>query len=83
MKEIKDDIEKLSRSVYELTGHLQSFYDLHASIKEMIKENNIKDINCPEFLQFLKMAFTAGFVQCAVDTKGIITDEEEVEHERN
>lgn len=83
MKEIKDDIGKLSRCVYELTGNMQSFYDLHASIKEMIKENNIKDINCPEFLQFLKMAFTSGFVQCAVDTKGMLTGEVEVKNERN
>jgi hypothetical protein len=62
---------------------MQSFYDVYAAVKEMIEENDIKQIDCPEFLKFLKMAFTAGFVQCAVDTQGLLEEQSEAKNERN
>jgi hypothetical protein len=78
INENKEKLEEITRAIYERAEYMQCFYDVKIAIKEMIVENQITQIDCPEFLKFLKMAFTAGFVNCFIKTDNFNIDETEV-----
>lgn len=79
INENKEILDGIARIIFEGTEYMQCFYDVKIAIKELIDENQITQIDCPEFLKFLKMAFTAGFVDCFIKNGNFKFHETEVE----